>query len=310
MERLKRHDEARADLLRCIDLTEHGQDDSLRQKAFANLAEVERQRGDVSAALSASRAALELARQLDDADAMSHAIGNLGLALEEGNRPDEADAALRELQELADAQDVAEWRGRAATGFGAVEFMRRNFDAAAGHYRRAVSIYDAAGSDLVVFALGGLLESLAKAGSQAGLQETAQALLDRLDEGEDPKLVMNYFARAAISFLERGNLDEGVSLLGGAGLVGVREFVNLKPGEEGSDERIEPLGTALGWAVVAARWDHPLHEDAVYDGFIAYLNDHEDGLGNSVKPWLEQMQEVMGELAVATDDGRATPPRA
>lgn len=302
LERLERHAEARADLLRCIELTQEAGDDALRQKALANLGEVERQRGDVPAAVDACRAALELARELGDEEALSHAIVNLGLSLEEDNRPDEADAALHDLQDLADAHDVSEWKGRAATGFGAVAFIREHFDAAAEHYRRAVDIYDEAGSELVVYALGGLLESLARAGSQDGLQETAQALVDRLKEGEDPRLVINYFGRAAISWLERGDLKEGVSLLGGAALVGALEFVSGRPRDQEIDDRVRPLGEALGWVVIAARASHRFQEDTVYEAVITYLNDHDAGLGDQVEPWLQMMRDVMDERNTATED--------
>ena len=222
LERFDRHDEARADLLRCAELA-HGADDAvLRQKAFANLSEVERQRGDVLASLDAARRALGWLVSWATTTGWR-------MPSRTSDSPSKKTTALtrrtlhcQELQELADVQDVPTWKARAASGRGRVAFLRADFQRASEQYASAAAIYRDADSADVVYALGGLLESLGKAGQRDGLQEAAQALIDRLVLGEDPELIINYLARTGISWLELGELEEAASLFGAAVLVGAR----------------------------------------------------------------------------------------
>lgn len=293
LEAVERHDDARADLVRCVQLAgQHGRP-ILRQKALANLSEVERQRDDVPAALDAAQQAVRLAGELDDEDALSHAIGNLGLALEEDDRPDEADAAFQQLQALADARNVPEWKARAASGFGRIAFIRGEFERAVKNYRLAVSIYQETESASVVFALGGLLESLGKAGQRDGLQEVAQALADRVLAGEEAELVISYLGRAGISWLEQGELDEASSLLGIAVLVGAQQLGGAKPDEADIANEFLPFGHALGYAVLAAQDNAAFEESVVCDAVIDYVDTHDPGAGDALRPYLQMMRKTM-----------------
>jgi tetratricopeptide (TPR) repeat protein len=306
---LERHDEARADLVRCVQLAGEQGRDALSQKALANLSEVERQRGDVPASLAAAQQALRLAREMDDKDALAHAIGNLGLALEDDDRPEEADEALQELQELADAREVPDWQARAASGFGRVAFLRGEFEAAAEHYRSAVLIYRETESDRVVFPLGGLLESLSKAGQEDGVQETAQALVDRVLAGEQPELVISYLGRSAISWLERGALEAASSLLGIAVRVAAQQLGGPGADEDDFENEVQRLAHAVGYVALAAQGSTEVDEDTVCDAVVSYLEAHEAGAGEAVTPFLQMMRDVMREHSASEQPGgrRASP---
>jgi len=293
LERLGRHDAARADLVRCVELTEDGSDDVLRQKALANLSEVERQLEDIPASVSAALSALQLARQLGDDEAMAHAIGNLSLALEDDDRPDEADAALQELKALADAQDVPAWQARAASGFGRLAFVRGEYERAAAHYQAAVRIYETTGSENVVFALGGLLESLGRAGQQDGLQDAVQQLIDRVKAGEDPELVIGYLGRTGVSWLALGDLEAASSMLGIAALVGVQTLGDGELSEEDVQNGVRPLAHALGFVVLAAQGSTEFDDDEVYEAVVTYVDNQHAGNGDALRPFLLMMRDAM-----------------
>ncbi len=239
------------------------------------------------------RRALKLAREIGDEDALAHAIGNLGLALEEDERPDEAEAALRELQELADAENVDDWHAQAATGFGRVAFIRGNYKEAAEHYAAAVAIYGQNNSDKVVYPLGGRLESLGRAGQHDGLQETAAALVDRLRAGADPELIVTYFGRAGMSWLRHGKLEEATSLFGIAALVAAAALGEVGPENDDLTADFRPLAHAIGFLVLAAEDARDIDDELVYDAFVKYVNDHEGDAGDTLRPYIHMMREAM-----------------
>jgi tetratricopeptide (TPR) repeat protein len=291
LERLGRHDDARADIVRCVQLIADSRDDVLRQKALANLSEVERQRGDLPAAVDAARSALSLARELGDDEATVHALLNLSSAFEDSGSADEAEAVLKELQELAEAHNVLAWKASAAAGFGCVAFLRGDYDRAAEQYRTAAAMHRGTDSDGLVSALGGLLESLGRAGQRDGLQATMQELVDIVN-GADAENVVNYFARCGISWLELGELEEASSLLGTGLLLGARELVS-GPGPKDIESGARPFCLAVCYAVLAATNSARFDEDAVYDTLIRYVNNHESGVGDALRPYLQMAREAV-----------------
>lgn len=294
---LGHHEEAIAELERCLDYARRHADRATRRHSLGNLAEVLRRVGDLERALAAAEEAGSLAVELGDEDALAHSLGNLGLIQFQSGDIEAARATFERQLELATRLRARDAKASALGGLGDVELS-------AGHFRRAASLFRKA-ADLragvwavgEVENLGSLLYSLASAKRYDELEEVAQRLADVAQASglEDRAAVsLAESARVLLNHRER----EGAASFYSASL---RLNVGDDPDAPNfSDEAMNTLIYRLGLMAAHVEADLPDEErSSFYDIVLALIADEtDDAVGAALRRLLDQVRESFEEQGV------------
>lgn len=166
---------ARGDLVRCLAIAQGLHDRALEGQARRNLSEIERQAGNIDAALEYARAGVALAEAAEQPDAEIHARAQLGLAELDRGELDAAEAELTIAIAIATRIGDVEQEATTQAHLASVAYHRGDYERASRLYRRAC---DLLGDDATVHraeALSGWVLSDARQGTvrRGAVQELA-----------------------------------------------------------------------------------------------------------------------------------------
>jgi tetratricopeptide (TPR) repeat protein len=293
---LGRHGEAVTDLRWCLEVGERLNDRALRQHARANLGEAARRQGDLDAAESELLEALSLARELGDEEAIAHDLGNLGLTLSQLEYFDDAAAAYSEQLAIARRLRDPALQAVAIGGLGMLDFNAGRYGRAVSRYRRAAELQAGLSSLSEVEDLGGWLESLAAGGRFDELQATGQRLVDAAQAGGHEATAATAFARSGRHLLGAGELDGAAGMYGAA--VRLRLTETLR-GEDFDTDFVRGLAETTGLMAAHVETDVPVEERVgFYKRVLAELDRADEGLGDSIRPYLEKVRIEFDRMGV------------
>ena len=289
-ERLGRHDDARRELRRCIELVD-GTDDPNARNALANLVEVERQRGEVSEAVALGRQAVREALAVHDDDALVHAVDNLWLALLDEDEPGSVEDAARELSAVAGEAATETWAARVETLFGLAAYLRADFPTASNRFQHASDVYREAGSEEEVVAVEYGVDVATRAGAFDVIDPVVQRLADLVEPAAAAGSVRGAvvcLGHGARHLLDNRHFEKAIALLTCGALIGVRDAIRRGSGD---DDEFTAVFSAVYSVVLAAR-NGPYPPDEVYAAFNAALDAEQTGLAEVVAPLLEQAKRI------------------
>lgn len=193
---VRRFEEARSELLQCLELAGSLQDRRMRQQALFNLAEVSRRMDDAAGAVREAREALLLAEELDDRELTSAALDKLGHALVDAGQAEEARSQFERLGSFSD-HDRASRLG----GLAGVAFLGNRFPEAARLYEEAATLGEGRQRAEHV---AGWLESLAHADLTRRLRRPTQKLVDIAQAEHLEDVAISGFTRSARVLFRNG----------------------------------------------------------------------------------------------------------
>lgn len=292
---LDRLDDAETELQALAEFARERANRVMEQQAVYNLGEVIRRRGDPTSAAQHGHQAVALARALADTRAEIESLCNLGLALADAERLDEARQTYRHAERLANRARLSSLEAHAISGRAGVAFLDRRYVQAAGLYQRAADI--SAGNDPEHLGdLAGLLESLSAAGKSQNLQQVTQELVDVAQRSHGEADAVIALARGASRWLARDTRDEAASLFAVAIVLGaVAADINFKPApgeppitEEGARSMLMPVMLLVTYGA------QELGEqtDAFYEQVFTVLDDQYEGIGQHLRFVLDTARDA------------------
>jgi tetratricopeptide (TPR) repeat protein len=292
---LDRLDDAATALQALVGFAQERANRVMEQQAIYNLGEVTRRRGHATSAALYGHRAVAIARALADMRAEVESLCNLGLALADAERVDEARQTYRDAERLAHRGRLPLLEARAISGRAGVAFLHRRYAQAAGLYQRAADI--STGNDSEHLGdLAGLLESLSAAGKDQHLQRVTQELVDVAQRSRGEADAVFALTRSASRWLARDALDEAASLFAVAfvlGAVAANMNVEPEPGEppiteEGAQSMLMPavLLVTYGESELGER------SEAFYEQVFTILNDQYEGIGQHLRFVLDTARDV------------------
>ena len=286
---LGRHEEAIAEIERCLKQAEEQSDRVTRQRALGNLGETLRRLGDLSAARAALEESKALADELEDDEALTHSLGNLGLMLLQTGELDAARESFEAQRELARRLGSQNEMGSALGGLGNVELASGRPRRAVAYLRRAAEVQANFSSVAEIEDLGALLQALAEARRYDELEPVTQRLVDAAQRAHLGDKGATAIASAARVLLNQGERQKAAEFYGYSLRL---QLTPTRPdAEDFTEQAMNALLRRLG--LMAAHVEVDLPEDergSFYESVLASLNVIEDDLGATLRPILDEVR--------------------
>ena len=220
------------------------EDRRLEYQAELNLGELERRRGRLPKAEAHELRALDLARKVSDEGDQADALNLLGLIRVDQDQLERAEEAYEEALEIGRRIKDDGPQHEALGGLAGVAFRRGHFGAAAARYQQAVRRHGDVNTVALVEDLGGLALSRAARG------KVVEAEIQRL---VDVSGVVGWDSNAAgelaqCSYLlseEDGDIEEAVSIAAAAVICALRAMLVRGDSSGSLDEEATTLGYVL-----------------------------------------------------------------
>jgi tetratricopeptide (TPR) repeat protein len=296
---LERYDEAVAELEALAAFASDRPNRVMEQQAFYNLGEAARRLGDAGAATRHGRAALELARDLDDVRAEIESLCNLALALSDAGEQAEATQSYRHAERLARRTGDRLLEARALSGRAGIDFIQGRYSAAAKLYEQAAdrSVED---DHEYLQDLAGALQSLSAAGDKNRLEQVAQRLVDVAQRSGGEADAVTALAQSGRWWLTRGQLDEAATLFAVAMVLGaVAAEIDIEPAEGEAPISVEGAQSMLMPAmlmVIHAQSELGDRSDAFYEQVFTVLNEQYESIGHHLRFVLDAARDAAADL--------------
>jgi tetratricopeptide (TPR) repeat protein len=248
---------ALADLTACLRIAQDMNDGALTQQAHMNLGEIQRRKGNHTAAAEHLNEALAIARRLQDLRAEGDTLVLLALDAENQKDIERASASLRRAEEIARTLKDHDLQARVCRGRAGLEFKAGRFAAAATLYLRAARLLGEQTSQQLAETLGGALLSAASRGRLD--EQTLEQMIEvsaRL--AGDENLVAEL--SSALPVLSEKGADRDVARLAALALVLALRLVLAREGDD-AEPFVQVGGAAAWWIAAEQRRETMLHDE-------------------------------------------------
>jgi len=271
---LGRYQEAITDFKFCTNLADELNDRVMRLQVSLNWGETERRRGQIRKAISKLNKAVVLSRELGDRKSEGESLANLGIALSDAKKWENAQSTFRLARDIARTERQSFTEASAVGGLAKVAFVKGRFKTAAKLYEEAAKLNSSRSSNIqFVEDIAGLVESLAAAGKDQDLEREAQRLIDVAQQNFETELASEALMRAARWLLKRTELDDAASLYAvGIAITGTGTEDNLI-------NRLSKACLLMAYHIQTDVED----KDGFYEQVISKLNVKYKGIGENLR---------------------------